>query len=49
MTDANKELTVHVCMEFPEDHVSPEEVQLVVNQLAELIGQVVRMDNTGEV
>jgi hypothetical protein len=36
-------------MELPEDYVGMDEMQLVNNQLAELIGQVLRMDDTDEV
>ena len=49
MTGANNELTVHMNLELPEDQVSTDEMQLVNNQLAELIGQVLRMDDTDEV
>lgn len=49
MTGANNELTVHMNLELPEDYVGMEEMQLVSNQLAELIGQVLRMDDTDEV
>ena len=49
MTGANNELTVHMNLEISEDQVSMEEMQLVSNQLAELIGQVLRMDDMDEV
>lgn len=49
MTGANNELTIHVNMELPSDHVSSDEMRLVYNQLSELIGQVLRMDDENEV
>jgi hypothetical protein len=49
VSDANNELTVHINLELPEDQVGMDEMQLVNNQLAELIGQVLRMDDTDEV
>lgn len=49
MADAKNNLTVHVTLELQENYVSPEEMQLVSNQLAELIGQVLRMDEMDEV
>ncbi len=49
MSDANNEMTVNINWELPEDQVSVAEMQLVNNQLAELIGQVLRMDETDEV
>jgi hypothetical protein len=49
MTGANNELTVNISWELPEDQISVAEMQLVNNQLAELIGQVLRMDDTDEV
>ena len=49
MTGANNELTVHMNLEISEDQVSMEEMQLVSNQLEELIGQVLRMDEMDEV
>jgi hypothetical protein len=49
MTGANNELTVHINLELPEDQVGMDEMQLVNTQLAELIGQVLRMDDTDEV
>jgi hypothetical protein len=36
-------------LELPEDQVGMDEMQLVNNQLAELIGQVLRMDDSDEV
>jgi hypothetical protein len=49
VTDANLKLTVHLSMEIPTDYVGQEEMQLINNQLAELIGQVLRMDEAEEV
>lgn len=49
MTDAINQLTVTLALELPDNHVGRDEMQLVNNQLAELIGQVLRMDETDEV
>lgn len=49
MADANLKMTVQISLEITDDHVGQEEMQLVNNQLAELIGQVLRMDEADEV
>lgn len=49
MSDANNKLTVYVSLHVSEDYVGAEEMQLVNNQLAELIGQVIRFEDDNEV
>ena len=48
MNDAKDKLTVHVSLEFPDGGISLDELQLVINHMPDLLGRVLRMDETEE-